>query len=56
VIREVEKDRSKPHEMIYREIQDRKREKLENQQLLHLLTDSLKKIPLENHFDEDGFL
>ncbi len=56
VIKEVEKDRNKPHELIYKDIQDRKREQLENQQLLHLLTDSLRKLPISNHFDEDGFI
>ena len=56
VIQEVEQDRSKPVEVIMNDIQQRKYEKLENEQLLNLLTASLKKIPSvkHHHIDDEG--
>lgn len=56
VIKEAEKDKSKPHEQIVMEAEQRHREKLENKQLLYLLTESLRKLPLDNHFEKDGTL
>ena len=56
MIAEVEKDKTKTHEQAVRDVEQRQREKLENHQLLHLLTDSLQKLPLDNHFESDGTL
>ena len=54
VIQEVEKDRSKPAEVALMEVKERKRERMENQQLLKLLTDSLRRLPIGNHVSDDG--
>ena len=55
-IQEAERHQSREKIEILQKAQQRKREKLENEQLLNLLTDSLRKIPLSNHIDQDGNL
>ena len=55
-IKEAERHQSREKIEILQKAQQRKREKLENEQLLNLLTDSLRKIPLSNHIDQDGNL
>ena len=47
VIQEIERDGAiRTKEEIYKNVKERKREKLEDEQLLQLLTDSLKKLPI----------
>ena len=55
-IQEAERHQSREKIEILQKARQRKREKLENEQLLNLLTDSLRKIPLSNHIDQDGNL
>ena len=56
IVQEANKDKDKPHEQVVKEVNQRKRQKLENQQLLHLLKESMQKLTVENHVDQEGYL
>ena len=58
VIKEIEnqQDKARPIVSALQKIQERKYEKLENEQLLNLLTKSFSKLSVSNHVDDEGFV